>query len=68
MQPTFWLYPDKLCAVRESLTITKNGFELKVLMFVLIPDLHSIIVAQHLLIFNQRTEISVDVIPRLLWP
>jgi hypothetical protein len=41
---------------------------MKVLTLVLIPDLHSIIVPQHLQIFNQIPEISVDVIPRLLWP
>jgi hypothetical protein len=35
---------------------------------VLIVDLHSIIISQHLQIFNQRPEISVDIIPRLLWP
>jgi hypothetical protein len=35
---------------------------------VLIPDLHSVIVPQHLQIFNQRSKISVDVIPRLVWP
>jgi hypothetical protein len=34
----------------------------------LILDLHSIIVSQHLQMFKQRPEISVDVIPRLLWP
>jgi hypothetical protein len=37
-------------------------------MLVLIPDLHSIIVPQHLQILNQRPELSVDIIPRLLWP
>jgi hypothetical protein len=37
-------------------------------MLVLILDLHSIIVPQHHHIFNQRPEISVDVIPMLLWP
>jgi hypothetical protein len=36
-------------------------------MLVLILDLHSIIVSLHLQIFNQRPEISVDVILRLLW-
>jgi hypothetical protein len=46
----------------------QNSFKLKVLTLVLIRDLHSIIVTQHLQIFNQRPEISVDVIPRLLWP
>jgi hypothetical protein len=35
---------------------------------VLIPNLHSIVVPQLIQIFNQRLEISVDVIPRLLWP
>jgi hypothetical protein len=37
-------------------------------MLVLIPDLHSIIVPQHLHIFSQRPGISVNVIHRLLWP
>jgi hypothetical protein len=41
---------------------------LKVLTFVLIPHLHSMVVPQHNQIFNQRPEISVDVISRLLWP
>jgi hypothetical protein len=35
---------------------------------VLILDLHSITVPQHLQIFNQRFKISVDVITRLVWP
>jgi hypothetical protein len=42
--------------------------KLKVLTLVLIPGLHSMIVPQHLQIFNQRPKISVDVIPNLLWP
>jgi hypothetical protein len=37
-------------------------------MLVLTPDLHSIVVPQLLQIFNQMPEISIDVIPRLLWP
>jgi hypothetical protein len=35
---------------------------------VVLSHLHSIVVPQLLQIFNQRLEISVDVIPRLLWP
>jgi hypothetical protein len=46
----------------------KNGFETKVLTLVLIPDLHSVVAPHLLQIFNQRPEISVDVIPRVLWP
>jgi hypothetical protein len=46
----------------------QNGFEMKVLILVLIPDLHSIIVPQYLQIFNQRPKISIDAIPRLLCP
>jgi hypothetical protein len=42
--------------------------KLKVLTLLLIPDLHSIIVLQHLQIFSHRLEISVDVIPSVLWP
>jgi hypothetical protein len=38
----------------------------KVLMLVLIPDLYSIIIPQHLQIFNERPKISVNVILRLL--
>jgi hypothetical protein len=37
-------------------------------MHVLIPDPHSIVVPQLVQIFKQRPEISVDVIPMLLWP
>jgi hypothetical protein len=46
----------------------QNGFERKVLMLVLIPDLHSILVPKHLHIFNQSPETRIDVILRLLWP
>jgi hypothetical protein len=67
-QTTFLLSPDKLRAARESLIVKQNGFQLKVLMLVLIPDLHSVVVPQLLQIFNQRPKISVDVILRLLWP
>jgi hypothetical protein len=67
-QPTFLLCPDKLRAAEESLIVTKNGFETKVLTLVLIPDLHSVVAPHLLQIFNQMPEISVDVIPRLLWP
>jgi hypothetical protein len=38
----------------------------KVLMLVLILDLHYVVVPQLLQIFNHRPEISVDLIPRLL--
>jgi hypothetical protein len=44
------------------------GLKLKVLTLVLIPNLHLMIVPQHLQIFNQMPEITVDVIPTLLWP
>jgi hypothetical protein len=46
----------------------QNGFETKVLTLVLVLDLHSVVVPKVLQIFNQRPKISVDVIPRLLWP
>jgi hypothetical protein len=37
-------------------------------MLVLILDLDSVVVLKLLQIFNQRSKISVDVIPKLLWP
>jgi hypothetical protein len=56
------------CWWRITNSHKQNGCEMKVLTLVLIRDLHSIFVPQHLRIFNQTPEISVDVIPTLLWP
>jgi hypothetical protein len=41
-QHTFLLCPDKLRAFGESLTVRNKMAETKVLMLVLIPDLHSV--------------------------
>jgi hypothetical protein len=57
-----------MCYWRIINSLKQNYFGLKVLTLVLIQDLHSIIVPQHLQIFNKKPKISVDVIPRLLWP
>jgi hypothetical protein len=57
-----------MCYWRFTNSQKQNGIEIKVLTLVLIPNLHSIFVPQFHQIFIQRPEISVDVIPRLLWP
>jgi uncharacterized membrane protein len=56
------------CRWRITYNHKQNGLKLKVLTLVLISDLHSIIVPQHLQIFNQRSEKSVNIIPRMVWP
>jgi hypothetical protein len=45
-----------MCCWRITNGHKQNGFELKVLTLVLILDMHSIIVTQHLQILNQRPE------------
>jgi hypothetical protein len=57
-----------MCRWRITNSQKQNGLQLKILTLMLIPDIHSMIVPYHLQIFNQWPKISVDVIPRLLWP
>jgi hypothetical protein len=56
-----------MCHWKITNSHKQNNFKLKVLMLMLILDLYSNIVSQHLQIFNQKPKIS-DVISRLLCP